>query len=87
MHVSSEFFHKYKDMDTEHKEALSKQILEDIITELKRDIRENDNLTDVILYKLVDEDNGTNKADIHWPANHPNFRPTGLQEECIQNGL
>jgi len=85
MHVSQEFFHKYRDLDEDEKAELSTEILKDIIDELKKDIRENNNLTNIALYTLVG-DEGTNRADIGWkqPAT---FDPTPLQETAIGNAI
>ena len=85
LHISQEFFHKYCNLDLDEKAELSQEILTAIIEELKQDIRENKNLADIDLYKLVG-DGGTNKADTQWP--NPNtYNSTGLQEIAINNGV
>jgi len=83
-HISSEFFHKYRNVDADTLEELSKEVIEDIINELKNDIR-NNNVIDIDLYELLDND-CTRKIGKIMPA-PMTYQLTDLQQQCVANGV
>ncbi len=92
LHFSNEFFSKYKQLlkgklDSEEKEELSKELLNDIIEEIKRKIRSGELDDSIKVYKFDKEGKTTTKkGDIHWkePAHYSN---TGLQNDAINAGV
>lgn len=90
IHFSREFFSKYKrlingELDPEDKEELSAELLEDIINQMKLNIKEG--TADFKLYSFDKEGKTSNmEANRIWgtPDTYPN---TGLQEEAIKNGV
>lgn len=81
IHVSKEFFNKYKDIDKDEADALSEQIIGDIIDELKNDIRNN--TAKINLYKFINKTTIQNAGKV---MGNPNtFNPTPLQQQCIDN--
>ena len=90
LHYSKEFFSKYKtllkgQLSDEDKVELSKELIEDILIEMKKSI--NDGKSDFKLYKFDSSGKtSTQKADIVWgsPKGYPN---TDLQEDCIKKGI
>lgn len=92
LHFSNEFFGKYRqllkgDLDSEEKEELSKELLEDIINEIKRKIRSGELDKSIKTYKFDKEGKTTNKkGDIHWKA-PASYHNTGLQNDAIKAGI
>ena len=90
LHYSKEFFSKYKtllkgQLSDEDKVELSKELIEDILIEMKKSIK--DGKSDFKLYKFDSSGKtSTQKADIVWgsPKGYPN---TDLQEDCIKKGV
>ncbi len=90
LHYSKEFFSKYKtllkgQLSDEDKVELSKELIEDILIEMKKSIK--DGKSDFKLYKFDSSGKtSTQKADIVWgsPKGYPN---TDLQEDCIKKGI
>jgi len=90
LHYSSEFFKKYKsllngELDAEDMVELSAELIEDIILEMRRAIK--DGSLDFKTYQFDEEGKtSSKKADIAWkaPDTYPN---TSLQEEAIKNGV
>lgn len=90
IHYSREFFRKYRELlqgqlNGEDKEELSAQLLEDLIAQMKDNIKNG--TADFKLYSFDDEGKTSNKqADKVWgePDTYPN---TDLQEDAIKNGV
>jgi len=90
LHYSKEFFSKYKtllkgQLSDEDKVELSKELIEDILIEMKKSIK--DGKSDFKLYKFDSSGKtSSQKADIVWgsPKDYPN---TDLQEDCIKKGV
>ena len=90
LHYSKEFFSKYKtllkgQLSDEDKVELSKELIEDILIEMKKSIK--DGKSDFKLYKFDSSGKtSSQKADIVWgsPKGYPN---TDLQEDCIKKGI
>jgi len=79
IHVSKEFFNKYKDITRNEADALSDKIIGDIMAELKNDIRNNKSA--INLYKFIFDGS---KALAGKAMGAPNtFSPTPLQTDCI----
>ena len=90
IHYSREFFRKYRELlqgqlNGEDKEELSAQLLEDLIAQMKDNIKNG--TADFKLYSFDDEGKTSKKqADKVWgePDTYPN---TDLQEDAIKNGV
>ena len=90
IHYSREFFDKYKrllngELDPEDKEELSAELIEDIIKQMKLNIKNG--TADFKLYSFDKEGKTSGKeANKIWgsPDSYPN---TDLQEEAIKNGV
>lgn len=90
VHYSREFYNKYKRLldgtiDPEDNEELSDKLLEDIILEMKQNIK--DGTEDFKVFKFDSEGNTTtNKGDKIWqkPSVYQN---TDLQNEAIENAI
>ena len=90
IHYSKEFFKKYKSLlqgqlSDEDKVELSKELIEDILIEMKKSIKNG--TSDFKLYKFDSSGKtSSQKADIVWgsPKGYPN---TDLQEDCIKKGV
>ena len=90
LHVSKEFFRKYKTlidgkMDYNEADALSDKLIEDIIKEMRNNIKNG--TADFKTYKFTAEGKTSrDKSDKIWgtPANYSN---TELQEDAIKNGV
>jgi len=83
MHVSKEFFRKYRDIDKDTREELSTEIIKDIITELKNNIKDNN--IDFTLYKILYDEEGNEiingkkvKDGIPWKESPKTYSETGL---------
>ena len=82
VHVSSEFFMKYKDMNIkDSNEELNTQIIEDIITEIKDDIS---NGKDVGKLYSIDKTESVKKFYEKEPDDYGN---TPLQDQAIQKAI
>ena len=82
VHVSSEFFMKYKDMNIkDSNEELNTQIIEDIITEIKDDIS---NGKDVGKLYSIDKTESVKKFYEKDPDDYEN---TPLQDQAIQKAI
>lgn len=90
LHYSKEFFRKYKrllngELDSEDKEELSKELIEDIINQMKLNIKNG--TQDFKVYSFDEEGKTTNKeANKIWPS-PAGYSNTDLQEECVENGV
>lgn len=90
IHFSREFFSKYKkllkgELSEEDKEELSAQLIEDIIKQMKLNIKEGTN--DFKLYSFDKEGKTSGKeASTVW-GNPDTYVNTSLQEEAIKNGI
>ena len=90
IHYSKEFFRKYKDLiqgklDADEKEELSDKLIEDIIIQMKENIKAG--TYDFKIYSFDDEGKTSGKeADKVWEA-PKTYNNTKLQEECIDNGV
>lgn len=90
LHVSREFFRKYKTlidgkMDYNEADALSDRLIEDIIKEMRENIKNG--TADFKTYKFTAEGKTSrDKSDTIWgtPASYSN---TELQEDAIKNGV
>ena len=90
LHVSREFFRKYKTlidgkMDYNEADALSDKLIEDIIKEMRENIKNG--TADFKTYKFTAEGKTSrDKSDTIWgtPASYSN---TDLQEDAIKNGV
>lgn len=90
IHFSREFFSKYKDLlkgnlDSEDKEELSAELIQDIIIQMKENIKKG--TADFKLYSFDKEGKtSTKEANKVWDS--PNtYKNTELQEEAIKNGI
>ena len=90
IHYSREFFSKYKkllqgQLSDEDKEELSAQLLEDLINQMKLNIKNG--TADFKLYKFDEEGRTSGKqADKQW-GSPDTYQNTDLQEEAIKNGV
>ena len=90
IHFSREFFSKYKkllkgELSEEDKEELSAQLIEDIIKQMKLNIKEGTN--DFKLYSFDKEGKTSGKeASTVW-GNPDTYVNTSLQEDAIKNGV
>lgn len=90
IHYSREFFDKYKrlitgDLDPDDKEELSEVLIEDIIKQMRANIKAG--TEDFKLYKFDEEGKTTSKlADTTW-GDPDSYTNTELQEEAIKNGI
>ena len=90
LHISKEFFRKYKTlidgkMDYNEADALSDKLIEDIIKEMRENI--NNGTADFKTYKFTAEGKTSrDRSDKIWgaPASYSN---TELQEDAIKNGV
>ena len=90
LHISKEFFRKYKTlidgkMDYNEADALSDKLIEDIIKEMRENIKNG--TADFKTYKFTAEGKTSrDKSDKLWgaPASYSN---TELQEDAIKNGV
>ena len=81
IHVSKEFFNKYKGIDKDEADVLSEQIIGDIIDELKNDI--HNNTAKINLYKFINKTTIQNAGKVMGNPN--DFNPMPLQQQCIDN--
>lgn len=90
IHYSKEFFDKYKrllngELDPEDKEELSAELIEDIIKQMKLNIKNG--TADFKLYSFDKEGNTSGKeANKIW-GSPDSYSNTDLQEEAIKNGV
>ena len=90
IHYSREFFDKYKrllngELDPEDKEELSAELIEDIIKQMKLNIKNG--TADFKLYSFDKEGNTSGKeANKIW-GSPDSYSNTDLQEEAIKNGV
>lgn len=90
LHYSKEFFSKYKrllngELDPEDKEELSAELIEDIIKQMKLNIKNG--TADFKLYSFNKEGNTSGKeANKIW-GSPDSYSNTDLQEEAIKNGV
>lgn len=90
LHYSKEFFSKYKrllngELDPEDKEELSAELIEDIIKQMKLNIKNG--TADFKLYSFDKEGNTSGKeANKIW-GSPDSYSNTDLQEEAIKNGV
>lgn len=90
IHYSREFFSKYKkllqgQLSDEDKEELSAQLLEDLITQMKDNIKNGK--ADFKLYSFDEEGKTSNKqADKVW-SEPDTYSNTDLQEDAIKRGV
>lgn len=90
IHYSKEFFDKYKrllngELDPEDKEELSAALIEDIIKQMKLNIKNG--TADFKLYSFDKEGNTSGKeANKIW-GSPDSYTNTGLQKEAIKNGV
>lgn len=90
IHYSREFFDKYKrllngELDPEDKEELSAELIEDIIKQMKLNIKNG--TADFKLYSFDKEGNTSGKeANKIW-GSPDSYSNTDLQEDAIKNGV
>ena len=90
LHYSQEFFKKYKsllqgELSDSDKVELSKELIEDILIEMKRAIKNG--TSDFKLYKFDSSGKtSSQKADIVWDS-PKSYQNTDLQEDCINKGI
>ena len=81
LHVSKEFFDKVSTISGQAE--LSKEILEGIIIEMKKSIK--DGTSEFKVYQLTES--GTTKDNDEKLGPFNDFNPTPLQEKCIKEGI
>ena len=85
LHVSREFFRKINDKTHNDKDTLSKEIIEEIIRQMKEEVKSgNANFT---LYTLLDDGTTSDKYANRTIEKIEDYDPTPLQYECIDNGI
>ena len=79
LHVSREFFRKINDKTHDDKDTLSREIIEEIIRQMKEEIKAGN--ADFTLYELLED--GTVSHVDKIMENINTFDPTPLQQQCI----
>ena len=79
LHVSREFFRKINDKTHDDKDTLSREIIEEIIRQMKAEIKAGN--ADFTLYELLED--GTVSHVDKIMENINTFDPTPLQQQCI----
>ena len=90
IHYSREFFDKYKrllngELDPEDKEELSAELIEDIIKQMKLNIKNG--TADFKLYSFDKEGNTSGKEENKIWGSPDSYSNTDLQEDAIKNGV